>query len=295
MMPPIAKGIIFMLIAEAGFSCMWGCVKFSGTHIPFFQIVFFRAFTSVIILGIMMLARGETFHIKNKKLLLLRCIVGTTAMTMAFYALTKTSIGNVATLLHTSPVFVAFLSPLFLKEKPNMHLLVWILLAFVGVMFIVKPNHDIFQNVSVLALIAGLLAGVAYMSIRQLHKTEQTLTITFYFLLFVSLALLPFCLYGYTPPKNIHWVALIGSGIFGTIAQVFLTMAYRCGPANLMTPFTNAAVVFSFLLGWFFWGEIPDIYTLMGASFIVIAIIIISFKLNRKIPIKDDLPRIGER
>ncbi len=292
---PIAKGIIFMLIAEAGFSCMWACVKFSGTHIPFFQIVFFRGFTSVIILGTMMIAKGETFRIKNKKLLLLRCVVGTTAMMMAFYALTKTSIGNVATLLHTSPVFVAFLSPIFLKEKPNMHLLVWILLAFVGVIFIVKPNQDIFHNVSILALIAGFLAGVAYMSVRQLHKTEQTLTITFYFLLFVSLASLPFCLVGYTPPENIHWIALIGSGVFGAVAQLFLTMAYRCGPANLLTPFTTAAVVFSFLIGWFFWSESPDIYTLMGATFIVIAIIIISYKLNRKVPIKDDLPKIGER
>ena len=289
----LALGISLMLISEISFASMWALIKFVGLDIPCFEIIFFRAIITVILVATLIIAKRGTFRIKNKPVLLGRALLGSVAMFLAFYSLTKISLGNTATLLHTSPIFVAVLAPLILKERSKRSLLLWVIIAFVGAMLVVKPDQNIFQNEALLALAAGFFASLAYISIRHLHKTDNTATITFYFLLIVSLLSLPLMLANFVPPSPSQWIVLIAIGTLGTFAQLFLTYAYKCGQANIITPLNNSAIIFSFIYGWFIFGEIPDVYTAIGSIIIIISIVIISHTANRDM-IKEELPRVGE-
>lgn len=289
----VSKGIILLLIAELFFSSMWACVKLNGPTIPFFQIIFFRTITSVIIVGLLMLFKGITFRINNKRIMFSRCFFGYIGLAMSFYAFTKMSIGNVATLHHTSPIFVALLSPIFLKERAGLIVILCIIVAFIGVGFIVRPDEGIINTVSIIALLSGLFAALAYMSVRHLRLTDNFYLITFYFALFGAFVSLPLMLQNFTMPDVRELMLLLGAGIFGTFAQLLLTYAYRCTPANLLTPFNNSAVIFSFTYGWILWQEAPDLFTIIGASLIIIASIIISILANKH-AIPKTLPRVGE-
>lgn len=289
----LALGIILMLLAELCFTLLWVSVKFSGDFIPVFEIAFFRGLVSAVIIGNIMISRGISFRIQNKRSMLGRCISGYLAMLLSFFSLTKIGLGNAVTLLHTSPIFVAVISPILLKERSNKLLLFWIISAFVGITLILKPDENILQDYSLLALLGGFLAGIAYITIRHLHRTENTFTITFYFTLFVSISSFPLMIKNFVMPNLIGWLALLGAGIFGTFAQLLMTHSYKCGPANILTPFNNSAIIFSFIFGWVFWNETPDLLTLIGALLIIVAIVFVSFIANRR-RITKELPVVGE-
>lgn len=278
-----------MLGAEVAFSLMWVCVKAAGSELPFFQIVFFRSFITVLIVAVLMLYNGSAFSVQNKKFTAIRSVVGFTAMVLSFYALMKMNIGNAITLVNTAPIFVALLAPVFLKERTSRNLFAWTMTAFAGVIMVVRPDAHIFQGVSILALLSGLLAAVAFMSIRKLHSSEPTLTITFYFLLFSSIASFPLMLTHFTAPSLLGWGLLLGSGISGAAAQILMTGAYRHAEANFLSPFNNAAIIFSFLAGWLIWNEVPDLYSLFGAILIMTSMAMISIgakkRTDAKLPI----------
>jgi drug/metabolite transporter (DMT)-like permease len=289
----LSLGILMMLLAELCFTLLWASVKHVGIQLPVFQIAFFRGLVSVIVIGSIMVAKRISFGINNKSAMLGRCVLGYAAMLLSFFSLTKIGIGNAVTLLHTSPIFVALLSPILLKEKTRKPLFKWILIAFAGVILVLRPNAEILQDYSVLALLSGMLAAVVYITIRHLHISDNTFTITFYFTLFVCVASLPFMIFQFETPSKEGWIVMLGAGIFGTLAQLLMTYAYKYGPANILTPFNNAAILFSFLIGWFVWGETPTLIEIIGASLIITAIIAISLVVNRH-KISKDLPVVGE-
>lgn len=287
----IGMGPLVMAGAVLSFSGMAAFVKAVSKGIPVFQITFFRAAVSAVIIFFAMWKWRIPFRGSNQKILLLRSFSGFTAMILNFYALSKIALGDATVLHQTSPFFVILFSVLLLGEKFYRTLIPLTLLCFLGIITILRPSGDLFELGGIASLSSAIFAAGAYVSIRHLHKTDSFWTMAFYFMMTSALLSLPPMLTMWVNPSLEQWGMLIGSGLLGTLGQLGMTYAYKHDEASFVAPLTYLGVIFSFFWGVMFFNEVPTWGTLIGALMIVgggIGILIV--KKSIKVPIPPALP-----
>ncbi len=267
--PILQNGILCMLVASLFFAIMGALIKFAITTVSVSEAVFFRSIISVALLIFLMMKRGDSFRGNRPMLLVWRGFSGFVALNLNFYAVSKIPLGDASILNQTSPLFVTFFSILFLKETLSREVLFLSVLSLVGVAFIVKPNFSFLNLPAMAGLASGIMAAFAYIAIRELHATDSFLTMALYFSAISTLLSFPPLLFHFTFPPLPIFLALVGAGIAGTIAQLLMTYAYKNEAASVVSPFSYAGVIFSFLFGMCFFGEIPDGYTALGALIVV--------------------------
>ncbi len=272
-------GIILMIVSTVSIAAGWVGVKLLGERLPTSEIVFFRSLVGIIILIPIALYRTGSINGHNKKLLLARGIFGLIGMQMAFFAMTKMNLGDAAILLNTFPLFVALLAPFFLKERSNPGTFFLVVLAFVGVAFILKPTWDIFTGVALMGLAAGLMVAFAMMIVRKLHETESTWTIATWFSLIIVIGIAPLMAFQFIAPTVREIVIMLLMGSLLTLSQIFLTKAYRYAEASLIAPFAYLSVLWSYGFDILLWRHVPDLWSAIGSAIVIgsgVGIIILS-------------------
>src|SRR5262245_22013081 len=278
----LENGIFCMLAASLFFATMGTLAKFSLREVPLIEVVFFRSMVSATILGIILLFQMGSFLGNRPWLLLGRGLVGFAALMTNFYSVSKIPLGDAAILNSTSPVFVVFLSALLLGEEISFKVIFLSLFSLLGVGFIVKPSLFYFNLPALAGLISGFLAALAYVAIRQLHATDSFVTMAFYFTGISALFSAPHTLSHFVFPRSVIWASLLGVGLTGTFGQLLMTYAYKHEEASVVSPFSYTAVIFSFLFGMLFFGELPDRYTLLGSAIVIASCFALSRIRNRR-------------
>jgi len=264
-----AKGVLLMLAAQLIFVAAWGAIKFLGDRLPLFELVFFRGFFSLIILIPLTHFKHRSFRGRDLSTLFLRAFFGLVAMVMSFYAMIHMEMGNTVTLFNTLPIFVALLAPALLGEAFGRLQFALIIVAFVGITVVLKPDENILQGVSIYALLAGLMAALSMICIRKLRATDSIFIITLYFTIFTTVVSAPLAFMNFVRPTAVEWGWLVFIGVAITFAQLFMTKAYRLGDASTIAPFSYASVIGAYAAGLLFFSEIPDIWSIIGAAIIV--------------------------
>lgn len=276
------KGILYMMTSALFFSVMGTLVKSTTGRLPFMEAVFFRSLIMLLVLAPVMWIKKIPFQSQNRLLMMLRVTAGFTAVCLSFYVLHYLKLADASLLNRTSIPFVALLSVFFLRERVSTLLITYTLLSLVGAALIIKPSFEFINLPGLLGLLAGFLAAVAYVSIRELHDTEHSLTVVFHFALFGTCVSAIIGHSFFLWPEGIEWAALLGIGLCGTIAQTIMTYAYKYAEAAIVSPFSYATVIFSALWGFLFWQEIPDPWSILGAILLVACGIgIMQLKKNR--------------
>ncbi|MDC7223420.1 MAG: DMT family transporter [Spirochaetales bacterium] len=267
----MGKGIFYMLLSAFFFSLMGVAVKFSGT-LPLVQKVLFRNLVMFIVVALPLFRRGRGIFLGNRGsrgLLFLRSLFGFTGVALYFFSLGKLGLGDAAILNKLSPFFVTLFAVFFLRNKLNAYQIPALIVAFGGALLIIKPQWDL----SVLPALAGagaaVAAGAAYTVISHLKGKEAPETIMLWFSGISTLLALPFALAFWEAPGPAEWAALIGTGVFAAAGQYFLTMAYQTAPPSEVSIFNYSHILFSLIMGWAVFGEIPDRYSLLGALLII--------------------------
>jgi len=279
----------FMLISALGFALMAACVKAVSTYgIPVLEIVAARAIVSGVISYLDIKRKGLSLWGNNKPLLVARGVVGALALIFVYYAVTTLPLAEATVLQYLHPVFTAFLAVIFLKERVQRSTLVCIVLSLLGLGIMVMPNFQLFtyesasssllmlpSNISYswisigAAILGAFGSAVAYVIVKKLTKTEDSSVIIFYFP-FVALPIALILLGNdFVMPSLPALGLLLLVGIFTQVGQVGLTKALHCEDANKATAYAYIQVVFSVLIGWFFFSEIPVITTIIGGSLVV--------------------------
>jgi len=265
----IHRGILSMIGASLGFSIMGALVKSISNRLPSSESVFFRAAVSFVILVPWMMHQKIPFLGKNWKMLLLRSAAGFTALCLSFYTASTIKLADASILNHTSIIFVALLSPLFLGERMTSKMMCLIASGLTGAIMIVKPSFEMINIPGLAGLASGFFAAIAYISIKKLHRSDSSFTIVFIFMLFSTLT--SCLLFGdeFLMPERWEWLALIGTGVIGAFAQLLLTHAYKLADASIVSPYMFSTVMFSALWGALFWNELPDIWSFLGAMILI--------------------------
>ena len=269
-------GVRYMLMSALGFALMAACVKLVSAHaIPVLEIVAVRALISLLLSYVDVKRKKISAWGNNKPLLIARGAVGALALICVYYAIATLPLAEATILQYLHPLFTAVLALLFLKEAIKRATIVCIFLSMAGLIIMVKPDLLFDRQVelppvSVLAALLGALgSAVAYVIIRRLSASEDSSVIIFYFpLLALPLSLL---LLGedFVIPSGQTLVLLLLVGIFTQIGQIGLTKAMQTESAGRATAYSYVQVVFSIILGWLFFSEMPTLWTWIGGGLIM--------------------------
>lgn len=279
------KAIIYIIMSAFCFAFMNLFVRLSG-DLPSIQKSFFRNFVAVFFALVVLLKNKSGFHWQkgNLKYLLMRAGFGTLGILCNFYAIDHIPLADASILNKMSPFFVILFSLFILKERMTFAQGAAVFIAFVGSLFVIKPS---FQNVdiipSIMGFIGGMCAGLAYTMVRLLGKRgENGAFIVFFFSAFSCLVTLPFVIFDFVPMEWWQLLCLLGAGLAATGGQFSITAAYCHAPAKEISVYDYSQIIFSTLLGFIFFGEIPDIYSFIG-YIIICAMAIYMFMYNNKI------------
>lgn len=282
-----SKGILFIVLAALSFALMNTCVRLAG-DINTFEKAFFRNFVAVLIAGTMMVRQHVPTKLnrESRRLVLWRAVLGTLGLACNFYAVSRINLADANMLNKMSPFFAVVFSALLLKEKMSLRQLLIVLGAFAASLLIIKPSPANLQLVpSLVGALGGIAAGGAYTCLRgaTIHGAPRTLVV-FCFSAFSTLAMLPLALLNFTMPSPVQLLWLLLCGVFGACGQFSITAAYTFAPAREISVYDYSQIIFSALLGFFVFGQIPDALSFLGYGIIILLALINSghIQIGRK-------------
>ena len=270
----ILKGIFCIIIAGFGFALMSLFVKLSG-DLPSMQKGFFRNIIAVFISSIPLIKHWRVINIPRNNtgwlVLISRSVFGTIGLVLNFYAISHISLADSSIIQKLSPFIILILSYIFFKEEMTRFQVFAIVIAFIGIIFIIKPSgNDIISMGALAALLGALCSGIAYTCVRYLgtHNISGEFII-FFFSSLSSLMLLPYLIFDYRSMTLYQLSMLLLAGISATIGQYGVTFAYKFAAAKNISVFDYSQVLFSGIFGYMFFGEFPDFQSLIGYIIVI--------------------------
>ena len=269
-------GFLYMFMSICAFSLMDIIVKWSVDY-PIGQVLFFRGFFGIIFyLFVIPKNRLHNFYeTKRAGLHFLRCLSGLIALVAIFIALRKLPLATVVSISFAAPIFTTILSIFLLSEKVGIYRWLAVIVGFVGILIITEPGISELNIYYFFPIIFCLGLSYVAISIRQLSTTEPVWLISFYFSLSITLLSFLTIPQGWVMPSLDHLVILSFIGIFGGVANLWLSQSYKYSEVSLVTPLKYLSLVFAIIFGYFIWGEIPTLKTLFGALLVIISTLII--------------------
>ena len=269
-------GFLYMFMSICAFSLMDVIVKWS-VDFPIGQVLFFRGFFGIVFyLFVIPKDRFHNFYKTNRPgLHALRCISGLIALVAIFIALRKLPLATVVSISFAAPIFTTIFSIFLLSEKVGVYRWIAVLVGFIGIIIITEPGISELNIYYILPVIFCLGLSYVAITIRQLSSTEPVWLISFYFSLSITLLSFLTIPQGWVMPSINHFILLSFIGIFGGVANLWLSQSYKYSEVSLVTPLKYLALVFAIIFGYFIWEEMPTIKTLAGSFLVIISTLII--------------------
>ena len=264
---------LWMIAASLLFACMGVCVKFAAETHSAVEIIFYRSFISLILMFGLVRLRGVLLATPHWRWQVTRGAVGFSALFSYFYAITLLPLATAVTLNYTSAIFLALYLG-FAGMRMRRGMLGALVLGLVGVIMLLKPTLHADQLVGgLVGLGSGVLAGMAYFSVRALGARGEPETRTvFYFSLVSSVGAAIWLAFSDMHAIDLRsGLLLLGVACFATVAQLAMTRAYSRGKTLMSAALAYSTVIFSSLFGMLFWGEVMD-----AASWLAIGLIVAS-------------------
>ncbi len=280
------KGILCILVSAFCFTFMNAFVRLAG-DLPSIQKSFFRNLVAFVF-ALCILLKSKTPLLPSRKsnlgVLILRSVCGTVGILCNFYAVDHLLLSDASMLNKMSPFFVIIFSFIFLKERTTLVQTLGVLAAFAGSLLIIKPTFTNMELIpSLLGFIGGMGAGAAYTAVRWLGlHGEKGSYIVFFFSGFSCLVTLPFLIFDFHYMTPLQWLILIGAGLAAAGGQFSITAAYKYAPAKEISVYDYSQVIFSAVLGFFLFAQIPDVWSVIGYIVICGAAVAMFIYNNRK-------------
>ena len=269
------RGILFMLLAMAGFALEDLFIKLLSSHLPVSQILFILGFSgTAVFLVIALLTHAPILHrdLLNRPVIV-RTLCELFAALFFTSAIALTPLSSVASILMTTPLMVTMGAAIFFGEKVGWRRWTAIMIGFFGVLLVLRPGFDSFMPASLLAVIATIFLAVRDLATRTMQIDISTTTVSIYAFFAMGISgffAMPFFSTMVTPSST-EIMYLISATCVGVIGYYAVVLATRNGDVSVISPFRYSRLVFAMLLSIIILSERPDLLTLSGASIIVIS------------------------
>ena len=265
------------------------CVKKIDDGIPIYELVFFRSIFSLFITSLIINKKKIYPWGIDKPLLILRGILGTSALICIFYAIRNMPLSLSTVIQYTYPIFISIFAVIFINEKINRYIFIALISGWLGIIVILNPikisslNNEISSFSLLIAFIGAIMTALAYITVKKLSEKENVFIIIKYFPLISVIVLFPFVLTGWVTPQFNDLIWILGIGIFTQLGQTFLTLGLKYLTASSASAINYLQVLFGAIWGIYFFKETISINFIFGSILVLLGTIISSSKFTKKI------------
>lgn len=291
----IDAGISAMLLSSFFFAVNAFFVRILSDYMSSLEIFLFRSLISVLLLVASFVWLRPINNKGGKPFLLaFRGLIGTFGGFLYFYNIVTMPMADALTFSKTSPIFTAIFAFIFLKER--MKSLGWlaVFVGFLGIIFIVQPSLNTDLKYVITGILSGLLAGIAYTSVKELNKYYDNRIIVLSFAItgtlasvvllflgeFVRISSLDFMLAKFVMPSGMAWFYIFIMGFLATLSQYFMTKSYSLTKAGVASAVSYSNILFGSIFGLLLGDSLPDLATSLGIALVVLAgVLVARFKV----------------
>tara|TARA_X000001036_G_C20514349_1_gene739452 strand:+ start:133 stop:990 length:858 start_codon:yes stop_codon:yes gene_type:complete len=276
-------GMLFMLTSGLSFVAVIGLVRNLEGVLPAAQASFLRYLIGLIFF-VPYFCRVSRFHLGKSNFwrYVVRSIFHSGGVVLWFYAMSKLPVAEVTAIGYMTPVFVTIGAVVFFKEKISFWRIGAIVLAFFGVLMILRPG---FQNLvfgHAAQIGATIFFAGSYLMVKELTRTESATAIVAMMTLFVTIALAPLAAVVWVTPSLMEIISLALVALFATFGHFCMTKALSLAPLIIVQPVTFLQLIWATLLGILVFGEGVDLFVVMGGGVIIVSITLISYRESIK-------------
>ena len=244
-LPPNVQGALWLVSGGFIFTSTSAMIRLLSTQVESVQTAFFRAVISVILLLPMIVAGWvKPWHSKRIIGHFWRTAMGTGSMVLGFYAVSMLPLADATAIAFSQPLFSVVVAALVLGEKVRWRRWSATVIGFAGVLIMVRPGEGSLQ----LGALVGL-ANAAAVSISILLTVPAILV--------------------WRWPDLWGWMLAVGIALSATVGQYFWVQAFKSGEMSAVAPFEYMRLPFAVFVGWLIWGEMPVVWTYVGASIVI--------------------------
>ncbi len=274
-----------MLFSSFLFAFTGAFAKLLNSHMSSVEVVFFRNIVGVVIISFAIYSHPISQIGGKPFLLFFRGLVGFMALLMYFYNIANISLAEAQTFNKISPIFTAIFTYLLLDEKLSKLAIFGVGIGFIGVLFVTGFDIWALSKTDWLGIVSGVLAGLAYTSIRELRKYYDNKIIVLSFMLTGAIGPIVLMVLSnyfdtdkfdwvfgsFVFPSGISWVYIAGLGLFATASQYYMTKAYSLASGGIVGTISYSNIIFSIAIGVMLGDSWPSTFVYIGIVLVILS------------------------
>ena len=264
------RGILWISMGTIAFALNDVCVKMLGRKFDPTEIAFFRYLVGFIILSPVFWKMGkEGLKTSRPGIHFLRLVMACIAQVGVFLSIIHLPLADATAISFSRPLFTIVVAVFLLSELVSRRRWVAAGIGFIGVVIMVRPFDAGYDPIALIAVGAAMTFAAANVLIRLMSTTEPPNRILFYYHLGGTLVFAGPAAWFWVQPVGIEWALMAAIGALTTIGMIGFVRAFSVGEANAVGPMEYVRLIYAALLGFYIFGEIPDMWTVVGALIIV--------------------------
>jgi drug/metabolite transporter (DMT)-like permease len=278
-LPANVQGALWLVSGGFIFTSTSAMIRLLSQQIDSVQTAFFRAVISVILL-LPLIASGRVKPWLSKRLKghFWRTLMGTTSMVLGFYAVSLLPLADATAIAFSQPMFSVVVAALIAGEKVRWRRWSATVIGFAGVLVMVRPGEGSLQLGALVALANAATVAVSILLVKRLSDSETPLMILTQFAIFSTLFLALPAIWVWRWPDLWGWVLAVGIALSATVGQYFWVQAFKAGEMSAVAPFEYMRLPFAVFMGWLIWGEMPVVWTYVGAAIVIASALYIAHR-----------------
>lgn len=278
------KGVLLLIGAMALLPFLDVVAKFLAlAGMPVLMIVWARMASGVMLTLPFVVAEGGTRALIPDRPLwhVLRAAFLIAATFLFFFSLKTMAIADALAIFFVQPLVVTALSPLVLGERVGVNRWAAVGVGFIGTLIILRPGLSAFGPGAMLALGSGVSLGF-YMLVTRLMKGRTSPVVTMFHTSLMGAVMTTIgVVFVWQSPSLWQWVQFLTVGAIATVGHLLITRAYENAEASLLAPLAYTEIVMATVLGWWFFGDLPDRWTVLGVCILIGSALYISARERR--------------
>ena len=269
-LPPNVQGALWLVSGGFIFTSTSVMIRLLSSEIESVQTAFFRAVISVVLL-LPMIVSGRVKPWRSKRIAghFWRTFMGTVSMVLGFYAVSMLPLADATAIAFSQPLFSVVVAALIAGEKVRWRRWSATIVGFVGVLVMVRPGAGSLQLGALVALANAATVAISILLVKRLSDSEPPLMILTQLALFSTVLLAGPAIAVWRWPDLWGWVLAIGVALSATVGQYFWVQAFKAGEMSAVAPFEYLRLPFAVFVGWLIWGEMPEVWTYVGAAIVI--------------------------
>ena len=263
------RSLLWVVLSTVFMTAMVVTVKHLGSRVGLFEIGFARSLVGLLLTLPFVLGKRETSMWSRRPVFhLFRGASSSGAQLCGFYAVIHLPLATAIAISFAGPLFVLVMAALFLGEVVRGRRWSATAVGFVGVLIMLRPTGAV-EMASMIALAGAFFFAVSIVMIKRLLEDDNPAVVVFYYGMIASVITVGPALYTWITPTWEEAGLLVLTGAFGVAAQGSYIRGLAIADASALAPYGFLRLLFAAVAGFVFFSEIPDVWTIVGATVIM--------------------------